>query len=87
MGVENEAASLDSASHIPALVLLDTSRSLGHSSPGDAALGHLPHGATGSKEKDRRLKEKTVVPVVQSGKVETLPKQLSAIDLTYCFLL
>jgi hypothetical protein len=32
------------------------------------------HGATGIEEKGNRLKEKTVVPVVQAGKVEILPK-------------
>jgi hypothetical protein len=32
--------------------------------------------ATGTREKDKRLKKKTVVPVVQAGKVERLDKWL-----------
>jgi hypothetical protein len=42
--------------------------------------------ATGSRKKDRRLKEKTVVPVVRLGKVETLPKRLCAMDLMVCLI-
>jgi hypothetical protein len=40
----------------------------------DWFLSVCPFGATGSGENSRRLKEKTVVPVVQAGKVEIHPK-------------
>jgi hypothetical protein len=41
------------------------------------------HGATGSEEKGNRLKEKPVVPVVQAGKVEKLPKRLCGMELKH----
>jgi hypothetical protein len=40
--------------------------------------------ATGSRKKDRRLKEKTVVPVVHRGKVGKLPMWLPAGGLGDC---
>jgi hypothetical protein len=37
---------------------------------------NLQSVATGIEEKDKRIKEKTVVPVVHAGKVDKLPKWL-----------
>jgi hypothetical protein len=40
--------------------------------------------ATKDRKKSRNIKEKTVVPVVQAGKVEILPKGLIRCNLTAC---
>jgi hypothetical protein len=43
-----------------------------------------PKCATGIRKKDKRLKEKTVIPVVQIGKVDIQPKRLWGLDLMGC---
>jgi hypothetical protein len=42
----------------------------------------LRRAGDGEWKKDKRLKEKTVVPVVQAGKVEIPPKCFCPIDLS-----
>jgi hypothetical protein len=86
--VENRGASLDST---PTTAASIQQKPIPFAWPGDTSrekpfLRPLWHNVTGIRKKDKGLKEKTVVPVVQTGKVDIQPKQLWAMGLIGCFV-
>jgi hypothetical protein len=76
--VENMVCSLDCRLLIPPLHCLGARTAIRGFEPGRPVRFLLVcrNRATGSKEKGKRLKEKIVVPVVELGKVDILPKRL-----------